>query len=43
MHEECEHLFKDSTKMTLETVQDDGIDKLSLTDKLLNKVLKILL
>ncbi len=43
MHEECEHLFKQSTKMTIDTVKNDGRDKLIFTERLLNRILKILL
>jgi len=43
MHEECDHLFKQSTKMTIDTVKNDGRDKLTFTERLLNRILKILL
>ena len=43
MHEECEHLFNQSTKMTIDKVKNDGIDKLTFTERLLNRLLKILL
>jgi phosphatidylserine/phosphatidylglycerophosphate/cardiolipin synthase-like enzyme len=43
MHEECEHLFSHSKKMAIESIKYDGTDKLTLTERLLNRVLKILL
>jgi hypothetical protein len=43
LHEECEALFSKSTEMTVETVKNDGVDKLTLTERVLSKALKILL
>jgi len=43
LHEEAESLYGSSKEMSVETVKDDGIDKLTKTERILNKVLKILL
>ena len=43
MHEECQHLFEGSRQMTVATVKNDGVDKLTLTERVLNFLLKILL
>ena len=43
LHDEAESLYGSSKEMSVETVKDDGIDKLTKTERILNKVLKILL
>lgn len=42
LHDECEHLFSKSTQMSVESVKNDGIDKLTLTERALSRALKIL-
>lgn len=43
LHGECEHLFSKSTPMTVESVKNDGTDKLTIVERALSRALKILL
>lgn len=43
LHQECQHLYGKATEMSVQTVKDDGVDRLTRVERVLNKVLKILL
>jgi CDP-diacylglycerol---glycerol-3-phosphate 3-phosphatidyltransferase len=43
MHDECQSLFSKASEMNIKTLQNDGTDKITLTEKVLNRVLHMLL
>jgi len=43
MHDECESLYSKGTLMSEKTVKNDGTDKITTTERILNKVLHMLL
>jgi phosphatidylserine/phosphatidylglycerophosphate/cardiolipin synthase-like enzyme len=40
---ECEHIYKKTTKMSIETVKNDGTDKITWTERLFSNIFWLLL